>query len=136
MTRRFRVSLCSLVAAATAVSAVLTGCESQPPPAKSSRISQNYDGRFANTIRYESFGATSALDCADGKSLHVLGSNNKLTVRGRCEAVNVAGADNRITIEHIDKTLTLSGLNNTVTYYGGDPKVDDRGVRNTVADKR
>ncbi|WP_085138212.1 DUF3060 domain-containing protein [Mycolicibacter nonchromogenicus] len=125
------------MAAATALlSAVLAGCESQAPPAKSSRISQNYDGRFANTIRYESFGATSALDCADGKSLHVLGSNNKLTVRGRCEAVNVAGADNRITIERIDKTLTLSGLNNTVTYYGGDPKVDDRGVRNTVADKR
>ncbi|WP_024441006.1 MULTISPECIES: DUF3060 domain-containing protein [unclassified Mycobacterium] len=136
MTHVLRVNLCSLLAGGiTLLTVVLTGCESEAPP-KSSRISQNFDGRFANTIRYESFGATSALDCADGKSLNVAGSNNKLTVRGRCEAVNVAGADNRITIERVDKTLTITGLNNSVTYRGGDPKIDNRGSGNTVADRR
>ncbi|WP_230987388.1 DUF3060 domain-containing protein [Mycolicibacter heraklionensis] len=136
MTHVLRINPCSLLAGALALLAVaLTGCESEAPP-KSARITKNYDGRFSNTISYESFGATSAVDCADGKSLNVAGSNNKLTVRGRCEVVNVAGADNRITIERIDKTLTITGLNNSITYRGGDPKVDNRGSGNTIADKR
>lgn len=111
------------------------GCESAPPP-KSARISKNYDGRFANTIKYESFGTTSEVNCADGKSLTVAGSNNRLTVRGRCEAVTVLGADNRITLERVDTSLTVSGLNNSVSYRGGDPTVDDRGSGNTIAEKR
>lgn len=128
----------TFVVAATALLVValgLSGCESEPAP-KSARISKNYDGRFSNTISYGSFGTTSAVDCADGKTLSVDGSNNKLTVRGRCEAVNVPGADNRITVERIDKALTITGFNNSVTYRSGEPKVDDRGSGNTVTDKR
>jgi hypothetical protein len=113
----------------------IAGCESEDPP-KSGRISKNYEGRFSNTISYESFGATSTLDCAEGKSLNVVGSNNKLTVRGRCEEVTISGADNRITIERVDKVLRLTGINNSVTYRGGDPKVDNHGSRNIVTDKR
>jgi len=111
------------------------GCESEPP-AKSARISKHYDGRFANTINYESFGTTSEVTCADGKSLNVAGSNNRLTVRGRCEAVTVLGSDNRITLERVDTSLTVSGLNNSVSYRGGDPTVDDRGSGNTISEKR
>lgn len=111
------------------------GCESEPPH-RSARISKNYDGRFINTITYDSFGTTSELNCADGKSLEVAGSNNKLTVRGRCELVNVVGADNRISIERIDKALTITGLNNSITYRGGEPKLDDQGSGNTITDKR
>lgn len=138
MSRDHRVSSWSFVVSGVALLTVvigLSGCESEPAP-KSARISKNYDGRASNTISYGSFGTTSAVDCADGKSLSVDGSNNKLTVRGRCEAVNVAGADNRITIERIDKALTITGLNNSVTYRGGEPKVNDRGSGNTVTEKR
>ena len=35
-----------------------------------------------NTINYGSFGTTADIDCADGKSLNVGGSNNTLTVHG------------------------------------------------------
>lgn len=136
MTRERRVSTCSLLVAAIVLPAIaLAGCESKPAP-KSARISKNYDGRFSNTINYESFGTTTAVDCADGKTLEVAGSNNTLAVRGRCEAVNVVGADNRITVDHVDKALTISGFNNSVSYRGGDPKVDDRGSGNTVSDRR
>lgn len=117
------------------VSVGSAGCEAEPTP-KPSRTTKNYDGRFANMINYESFGTTSQLDCADGRSLTVAGSNNRLTVHGRCETVNILGADNRITIERVDKSLTISGLNNSVTYRGGDPTVDDRGSGNTIAEKR
>lgn len=111
----------------------LAGCDdaTDAAPAKRLSMSSNID-----TIDYGSFGTTSAVDCADGKSLNVAGSNNRLTVRGRCEAVNVAGADNRITVERVDKSLTLTGLNNSVTYRAGEPSVDDRGSGNTIAGSR
>lgn len=136
MSRGHRLSLRSFSAAGLALLAIAAvGCQSEAPH-RSARLSKNYDGRFANTISYESFGTTAAVDCADGKSLDVAGSNNTLTVRGRCEAVSVMGADNRITVEHIAKKLTLTGFHNSVTYRGGDPTVDDRGSSNTVVDKR
>lgn len=108
----------------------VAGCGSEAP--ESARVSKSFD----ETINYQSFGTTSAVDCADGKSLTVAGSNNRLTVRGRCEAVNVAGADNRITVERVEKSLTVTGLNNSITYRSGEPTVDDRGSGNTIADKR
>lgn len=85
-----------------------------------------------NTINYGSFGTTAEVDCADGRSLNVGGSNNKLTVTGTCESVNIVGADNTITLREVDDSLTLAGLNNTVTYRRGDPHVDDYGSGNTV----
>ncbi|BBZ21782.1 DUF3060 domain-containing protein [Mycolicibacter hiberniae] len=135
MTGVRRLYRCPLVAGGIALLAVvLTGCGSPAP--KSARIAKSYGGQFSDMLSYASFGATSALDCADGKSLTVAGSNNTLTVRGSCEAVDVSGADNRITIERIGKTLTLTGLNNSVTYRNGEPKVDDRGSGNTVTARR
>lgn len=85
-----------------------------------------------NTINYGSFGTTAELDCGDGKSLNVGGSNNTLTVRGTCSSVNVGGADNRITFDKIDKELSVVGLNNTVTYHDGDPKVHNLGTGNDI----
>ena len=39
---------------------------------------------IGNTINYGSFGTTADIDCADGKSLNIGGSNNTLTVKGTC----------------------------------------------------
>ncbi|MGV0626426.1 DUF3060 domain-containing protein [Mycolicibacter minnesotensis] len=123
---------------ATAIALIapaLAGCTSDPP-SRSGDLAHRFDGWFTDTISYRSFGTTSAVDCADGKSLNVAGSNNKLTVRGRCVEVQVHGADNRITIERVDKALTITGLNNSVSYRDGRPKVDDRGSGNNVAGGR
>jgi hypothetical protein len=88
---------------------------------------------IGNTLNYGSFGTTADLDCADGKTLDVGGSNNTLTVTGTCESVRIGGADNKITVDKVDKKITVIGLNNTVTYKDGDPQVEDHGSGNTVS---
>ena len=88
--------------------------------------------QVGNTINSGSFGTTADLDCADGKSLNVGGSNNTLTVRGTCAAVNIGGADNKITFDKIDKDLSVVGLNNTVTYKHGEPRVNNLGSGNDI----
>jgi hypothetical protein len=130
VTRRSPLGICVTIATLLLGPVGCDGSTEASPPRRLAMSSN------VNTIDYGSFGTTSAVDCADGKSLNVAGSNNRLTVRGRCEAVNVAGADNRITVERVDQSLTITGLNNSVTYRGGEPRVDDRGSGNTVADKR
>jgi uncharacterized lipoprotein YehR (DUF1307 family) len=85
-----------------------------------------------NTINYGSFGTTTDLDCGDGKSLNVGGSNNTLTVKGTCGTVSIGGADNKITLDKIDKQLNVVGFNNTITYKNGEPKVDNLGTNNTI----
>jgi hypothetical protein len=86
-----------------------------------------------NTINYGSFGQTAEIDCADGKSLNLGGSNNTLTVKGTCASVNIGGADNKITFDKVDKDISVVGVNNTVTYKDGDPKVSDLGSGNQIS---
>ena len=86
-----------------------------------------------NTINYGSFGTTADIDCADGKSLNVGGSNNTLKVTGTCASVSVGGADNTITVARIDGDLSVVGLNNIVNYKDGDPRVDDQGSGNRIS---
>ncbi|BBZ10470.1 DUF3060 domain-containing protein [Mycobacterium branderi] len=114
----------------------LAGCGSHEKHAtpSTSTTSGSTGAQFevGNTINYGSFGTTTDLDCADGKSLNVGGSNNTLTVKGTCGTVSIGGADNKITFDKIDKQLSVVGLNNTITYKNGDPKVDNLGSGNTI----
>lgn len=112
----------------------LAGCgsddDSQSPTMTAGTLGAQVE--VGNTINYGSFGTTAEIDCADGKSLNVGGSNNTLTVRGTCASVNVGGADNKITVDKIDKDLSVVGLNNTVTFKDGDPKIDNLGSGNDI----
>ncbi|WP_099022915.1 DUF3060 domain-containing protein [Mycolicibacterium palauense] len=87
---------------------------------------------IGNTVNYGSFGTTAEIDCGQGKSLNVGGSNNTLTVRGTCSSVNVGGADNKITLERVDNDLSVVGLNNTITYKDGSPKINNLGSGNSI----
>ncbi|GBE66806.1 hypothetical protein MFM001_32680 [Mycobacterium sp. MFM001] len=117
----------------------LAGCGSHEknatPSTSTSTTSGSTGAQFevGNTINYGSFGTTTDLDCADGKSLNVGGSNNTLTVKGTCGTVSIGGADNKITFDKIDKQLSVVGLNNTITYKNGDPKVDNLGSGNNIS---
>src|SRR5262245_15273837 len=114
----------------------LSGCGSESKDTNSPTATAGSSGaqiEIGNTINYGSFGTTADLDCADGKSLNVGGSNNTLTVKGTCANVNIGGADNKITFEKVDKELSVVGLNNTVTYKDGDPKVNDTGSNNKIS---
>ena len=113
----------------------LAGCGSESSDTTSPTVTAGTSGaqvEVGNTINYGSFGTTAEIDCADGKSLNVGGSNNTLTVTGVCASVNVGGADNRITFDTVDKELSVVGINNTVTYTAGDPKVDNLGSGNRI----
>lgn len=113
----------------------LAGCGSDDKSPGTPSVTAGTSGvqvEVGNTINYGSFGTNAELDCADGKSINVGGSNNTLTVKGTCDSVNIGGADNKITFERVGKELTVVGLNNTITYRQGDPKVDDRGKDNTI----
>ena len=104
-----------------ALAALPAGCGS-PEPAPAQQV-----------ITYGSTGTRAQIDCADGGSLDVSGSNNTLTVAGRCASVRVEGADNPITVARLDDRLTVAGLNNTVTYREGDPAIDDSGDGNRIS---
>jgi uncharacterized lipoprotein YehR (DUF1307 family) len=131
--RTFRSAAFIVVAAAALIG--LSGCGSESKDSNSPTVTAGSSGaqvEVGNTINYGSFGTTADIDCADGKSLNVGGSNNTLTVKGTCASVNIGGADNKITFDKIDKDLSVVGLNNTVTYKDGDPKVDNLGSGNDI----
>ena len=113
-----RVLLC-----ATALAVLLTaGCGSERPTINP-----------ADVITYDSLGSRADIDCENGKSLVIGGSNNTVTVRGICLEVRVEGADNRITVMRIDAELAVDGVNNTVSYAEGDPRVTDTGTGNRIS---
>ena len=121
------------VPALAALTIGLAGCGSDSGTSPTMTAgSSGVQVEIANTINYGSVGTTAEIDCADGKSLTVGGSNNSLTVKGTCSNVNVGGADNRLTFEKIVDGLSVVGLNNTVTYSDGDPKVNDTGSGNSI----
>jgi hypothetical protein len=118
-----------------AAALALVACGSESSDTTSPTVTAGSSGaqvEVGNTINYGSFGTTAEIDCADGKSLNVGGSNNTLTVTGVCASINIGGADNRITIDTVDNELTVVGINNTVTYSAGEPKVDNLGSGNKI----
>jgi Protein of unknown function (DUF3060) len=126
------ITCCAIVACALG----LAGCGSESKETNTPTATVGSSGaqvEIGNTINYGSFGTTADIDCGDGKSLNVGGSNNTLTVKGTCASVNIGGADNKITFDKVDKELSVVGLNNTVTYKEGDPKVDDLGSGNKIS---
>ncbi|AEJ45821.1 conserved threonine rich protein [Mycobacterium tuberculosis CCDC5079] len=88
--------------------------------------------QIGDMLTYGSIGTTATLDCADGKSLNVAGSDNTLTVNGTCETVTVGGANNKIAFDRIDERLVVVGLDKTVTYKNGDPTIDNLGAGNRI----
>jgi DUF3060 family protein len=135
MRRTFPGSATCVAGIAIVIAFGLTGCGADDKDTNTPTATVGTSGaqvEVGNTINYGSFGTTSDIDCADGKSLNVGGSNNTLTVKGTCAGVSIGGADNKITIDTIDKEVSVVGINNTVAYKNGDPKVNDLGSGNSV----
>ena len=99
--RSARVLACCAIAAATLG---VAACGSDSKDTNAPTVTAGTSGaqvEIGNTINYGSFGTTADIDCADGKSLNVGGSNNTLTVKGTCASVNIGGADNKITFRNV-----------------------------------
>jgi hypothetical protein len=138
--REHHVRFPTLVAASAFCAALsvpsLAGCGSDSSDTNSPTATVGTSGvqvEIANTINYGSVGTTAEIDCADGKSLTIGGSNNTLTVKGTCANVNIGGADNKVAFQKIESGLSVVGLNNTVTYSEGDPHVNDTGSGNSIS---
>ncbi len=134
----FRLALsCGVATAALA----LAGCGADnqatnvSTPTEATVNTSGAQVEVGNTVNYGSFGTTAEIDCADGKSLNVGGSNNTLTVQGKCASVIIGGAGNTIDFKRIDGELRVIGLNNKVTYEAGDPTVNDIGSGNSITKK-
>lgn len=123
---------CGAAVVGAAVLAAGCGSADHGPPPSSSSGSPTAQLEIGNTLSYASVGTTADLDCADGKSLNVGGSNNTLTVHGTCASVTVGGTDNKVTVDRIDGDLSVVGFNNTVSYKQGEPHVTDLGSNNTI----
>lgn len=125
---------CGFAVGAALLASALAGCGSGTDgdslPATGGQSSVQVE--IANTINYGSTGTTVTLDCADGKSLTIGGTNNTITVTGRCASVNVGGADNKLTLDAVEGDITTVGLNNSVVYRDGDPKINDVGTSNSI----
>ncbi|WP_395308220.1 DUF3060 domain-containing protein [Mycobacterium sp. AMU20-3851] len=121
--------------AAAVLALGLTGCGSDGDSAAPSMTagSSGAQVQIGNTVNYGSFGTTAEIDCAQGKSLNVGGSNNTLTIKGSCSSVNIGGADNKVTLERVESEISVVGIDNTVVYKAGDPKVEDLGSGNKVS---
>lgn len=122
-----------LLTAICSVTVAVTACESaRVIDAPSTTTTSPSRIAVGETITYSSIGATADVDCADGKRLNVLGSNNTLTVTGTCAVVSVEGPDNRITVDRIANELIVIGFHNTITYLDGEPVISDSGDANTI----
>ena len=109
--RRVSCAHLAFAVAVAAASLVLAGCGSESSDSKTPTATAGTSGaqvEVGNTINYGSFGTTADIDCADGKSLNIGGSNNTLTVKGTCANVNIGGADNKVTFERSTKRSASS----------------------------
>jgi hypothetical protein len=109
-----------------------TSTSAAATPTTSGGNSVSTSVEIGNSLEYGSFNTTATLDCANGKSLNVAGSNNTLTVTGTCETVSIGGTGNKMTIDKINTRITVLGVENTITYKDGDPKVDNIGTNNNI----
>src|ERR1044072_6369928 len=130
-----RANSVKFVGSALAVLAAvaLAGCGAESSDTHTPTATAGSSGaqvEVGNTINYGSFGTTADIDCADGKSLNIGGSNNTLTVKGTCANVNIGGADNKVTFDKVDKEISVVGLNNTVTHSAGAPETKDTAPNN------
>ena len=125
----------SCLALAAAAGIALSGCGSENQQTDAPTATLGTGGAqvdVGDMINYGSFGTTAEIDCAEGKSLTVGGSNNTLTVRGTCSSLHVGGADNTINVDAVNDKISVVGINNTITYKSGDPKVENLGNANQI----
>lgn len=125
---------CGFAAAVLALSGGVAGIQAADAQAEATASVPDIGTQLelGNVIYWGSFGTTADVDCDDGKSLNVAGSNNTLTVNGTCADLVVGGADNKITLDTVQNAINVVGWNNTITYRAGDPSIDDVGRDNTV----
>lgn len=74
-------------------------------------------------------------ECEPGDAVRLTGSNNRLTLRGDCGAIEVNGTGNAVDAESL-RAATIVGSDNQVRWSRGErPKLSQTGVNNRVSKK-
>jgi hypothetical protein len=65
---------------------------------------------------------TAALDCVGGKAA-IRGSNNELTITGKCSSLDLSGSNNKITamLDSVGGKAAIGGSNNMLTITASVP---------------
>ncbi len=76
-----------------------------------------------------------ACDATHARTVHISGSDNRVTLTGVCDAVVVSGTDNVVQVDGAGR-IVVSGVDNTISYKQGKdgkkPVVQETGVDNEV----
>jgi hypothetical protein len=103
------------------------GCGTMVVPAEA-QMSSNQAG-------FISSGQTATLDCAQGKA-EIMGSNNVLTITGKCSGLELAGSGNKINIQFGPAAkVDFIGSDNVINWTSTDgkpPKITYVGSGNTL----
>src|SRR5439155_2023355 len=60
--------------------------------------------------------------CTDGEDIDVGGTNNQISLTGKCGKVTIAGIGNTVCVDQA-ASIDVEGRNNTATYAHGAPKL-------------
>jgi hypothetical protein len=89
----------------------------------------------SNQAGFLNSGQTATLDCNQGKA-EIMGSNNVLTITGKCSALELAGSGNKITIQlGTSSKIDFVGSGNSIAWTSADgkpPKISYVGSGNTL----
>lgn len=83
---------------------------------------------------FTGIGQTQSHACSEGENVDVGGTNNEVTLTGRCGEVTVAGLENTVILEAA-ASIDVSGKHNEVTWSKGEPKVTRSGSNRVVKGK-
>jgi hypothetical protein len=70
---------------------------------------------------------TKTYACSDGEDVDVGGTNNSISLTGKCGRITIAGIGNSVSLDTA-ASIEAGGRNNTVTYASGEPKVTKPGT--------
>ncbi|QSQ14181.1 DUF3060 domain-containing protein [Myxococcus landrumensis] len=96
--------------------------------------------RRGGSLELVDSGRTVTHDCDDGGTVEIVGSSNKVTLMGACEAIEVTGSNNTVTA-HTVRRIETTGSGNSVTWkYGAEkgkkPRISNTGSKNRISQAR
>lgn len=66
-------------------------------------------------IVVEGVGVTKTIEATGDETIRIEGTNNKVTIKGSCNAVKIEGVDNSVTVDEV-KSVSIEGTGNKVSY--------------------
>lgn len=63
----------------------------------------------------EGVGVTKTIEATGDETIRIEGTNNKIIIKGSCNAIKIEGVDNVVTVDEV-KSISVEGTGNKVNY--------------------